>query len=342
MRSHLQQRRKMVTLHQFKQKALKISSLLAQYLYAHQQLSLPGIGRFILNSAEPVIPETGRNAKQGIQQSVEFIADSTIKEVPELISFIASQTGKIKALAAADLESFLELGNQFLNIGKPFVLEGIGSLEKKQSGELEFSSGPSSPVMIRESVVKESPVAGTEEDIPDYKSVFYQAKKTKANWKKPAAILLMLAGLVLAIWGGYTVYKRTTARNSKATEEKVNPETVPVSETTAVTETAVSEKAPVPDTAGKTQTAPSLVVAPAASAPAGTFKFVIETAARERALSRYARLKAFGLDIKMETRDSARFNIYFLLPASPADTARMVDSLRVIYTPAGNRAFVEN
>lgn len=327
----------MYTLRQFKLKALKISSLLAQYLYTHQQLSLPGIGRFILSATEPLVPETGRTSKQGSTIPVEFIADSSVKEVPELISFIASQSGKIKALASADLESFLELGNQFLNIGKPFVLEGIGSLEKKQTGELEFSAGLSAPVTVRENQVRDTTVAGTEEEIPDYKSVFYQSKKTKAAWKKPAAILLMLAGLALAIWGGYTVYKRTTTRNSKATEETVKTETAPVNETAAVTETT-----PVNDTTAKTETAPALAVAPPVTAPSGTYKFVIETAARERALTRYARLKAFGLDIKMETPDSARFKIYFLLPASPTDTARMVDSLRVIYTPAGNRAYVEN
>ena len=42
-----------------------------------------------------------------------------------LVSVLMSnaQTGKIKALASADLESYLELAQQFLNIGKPYLLE---------------------------------------------------------------------------------------------------------------------------------------------------------------------------------------------------------------------------
>ena len=77
------------------------------------------------------------------------------------------------------------------------------------------------------------------------------------------------------------------------------------------------------------------------SAPAGNYKFVVETADKTRGLTRFSKLKGFGLDIKMETRDSVSFKLYFILPASAADTSRLLDSLRRLYTPSGNRAYIE-
>jgi nucleoid DNA-binding protein len=309
---------------------LKIAILLAQYLYQHYRLDLPGLGSFTLKPSE--MPET-ENSKQGKHsplQGVSFESNTQLKEVPDLIQFISSQTGKIKALATADLESHLELAQQFLNIGKPFSLEGIGTLEKLSTGEFSFTPGQSLPPTVKETVTKDStsPVT-SEEGMPDYKGVLY-LRKTKTKWKKPLALALLLAGLALAIWGGYTVYKRTTATNQQVPEKETSVETV------AVPETAEPKKDSL------VQPIQSLPAAQPVLTPPGNYKFVIETAARERAMGRFSRLKSFGLDVKMETSDSVRFKIFFLLPAAIADTTRMLDSLRGIYTPAGNRAYVEN
>ena len=38
-----------------------------------------------------------------------------------------------------------------------------------------------------------------------------------------------------------------------------------------------------------------------------------------------------SVDILMETRDSVNFKLYFVIPSSPADTARIRDSLRSWY-----------
>ena len=83
---------------------MKISPLLAQYLFTNKQLSLAGLGRFILEDSG----------------GITFHQDITVKEDPELVSFIAEKSGKMKSLIAADLDSNLELARQFLNIGKPY------------------------------------------------------------------------------------------------------------------------------------------------------------------------------------------------------------------------------
>ena len=64
----------------------------------------------------------------------------------------------------------------------------------------------------------------------------------------------------------------------------------------------------------------------------GMYRFVIEKAARQRAFYRYDVLKNKNfIDVKMDTKDSVLFNLYFLLPSSPADTARKRDSLQRLY-----------
>ena len=92
---------------------MKISPLLAQFLTTNKQLSLAGLGRFILNDSG----------------EITFEQDPTVKEDAELVKFIAESTGKMKSLVASDLDSNLELARQFLNIGKPYLFEGIGTLE---------------------------------------------------------------------------------------------------------------------------------------------------------------------------------------------------------------------
>ncbi|HEV7780729.1 MAG TPA: hypothetical protein VGO58_05660, partial [Chitinophagaceae bacterium] len=183
---------------------MKIAPLLAQYLYSHKRLDLPGLGTFLLDPSASIEPETNKNKASNLE-GVSFENKPSLKETPELIQFISSQAGKIKALAAADLESHLGLAQQFLNIGKPFLFEGIGTLVKMRSGEFTFSSGQAIYVSPKDQTVRDNRSAtATEESIHDYKSVFYP-KKTRTQWKKPVAIFLLVAGLGLAIWGGYTV-----------------------------------------------------------------------------------------------------------------------------------------
>jgi hypothetical protein len=306
---------------------LKVAPLLAQYLYNYKRLDLPGLGTFFLDSSTVLEPENNKKNIPVNLEGVSFENIPSIKEAPELIQFISSQTGKIKALASADLNSYLGQAQQFLNIGKPFLFEGIGSLTKIRSGEFSFTPGQAMAMSIKEIAVNENrPDSSAEKSNTDYKSVFYQ-RKAKKTWQKPVAIILLVAGLGLAIWGGYTVYKITTANNNKLPVNGQKEKLVQASDTTIKKTDSIIVPMPV-------------AVNPAATPP-GNFKFIIETAGKERALARYKKLKGFGLDIQMETRDSSVFKLFFILPAVITDTARMVDSLQGIYTPAGNKAYVE-
>lgn len=291
---------------------MKLAPLFAQYLYKYKRLDLPGLGTFLLDQSFVIEDEKSVPNKLINLEGVNFQNDTSIKEVPELIGFITLQTGKIKVLATADLESYLELAQQFLNIGNPFIIEGIGSLEKIRSGECIFRA-----IKVISETGKDTGAKGNEgnqsveEPLSGFKSIFLPPIK-KINWKKPIAILLLLVGLTFAIWGGYIVYKRATTKNNKILNKEKIEITTPQKQNSTI----------------KTATR--------------NFKFVIETSAKERALNRFQRLKGFGLDVQMETKDSISFKLFFLLPASVADTARMRDSLYGIYTPQGNKAYIEN
>lgn len=298
---------------------LRLATLLAQFLYSHKRLDLPGMGSFLMHESYPSEAETGRHQKNTPAQSISFENNLHVALSPELIHYISSRTGKIKALAAADLDSHLELAHQFMNIGKPFVFEGIGTVVKIRSGEFEFTPGPLHDI-IKDQPPKETHVSAAKEEAPtDYKSVFYP-QKPKTRWKKPVAVILLLAGLVFAIWGGYTVYKRTKVKKDQPPTSKNEVELIPEKDTTAL----------------RIDTAPK--VADPIITPAGTFKFVLESSPAERAFTRFSKLKTFQWDVQMETKDSLTYTIFMLLPASASDTTRLIDSLRML---TGRKVWVE-
>lgn len=313
---------------------MKLALLLAQYLYANKKLDLPGIGTFHLDPSVVIDPETDKNTKPEPINGIHFDYNTSIKENTELTDYIAAKSGKIKALAAADLDSHLWLGQQFLNIGKPFVLEGIGQLTKTQAGALDFSAGILQPEVLKDQqnwqpMADHSSQAGEN----DYKDLLNNRRDT-VQWKKPVAIIMIIAGIGVAIWGGYTVYKNNSA---EAGADSLANESTTTGIKPQVNSGITGNTSSPSDTSHSTSV--NEISAPAT--PAGMYKFVVETAGRQRALTRYQKLKALPTDVKMETPDSLNFKLYFLLQVSPADTAKVLDSLRTYYTPKGNRAFIE-
>ena len=116
---------------------LKIEQVLVQQLYSNKKITLQGIGSFSLDSSVslPVDSEKGMVIPEN---AISFNYNPKEGEDEALIDAIVKHTKKIKPLASADLDSFLMLGRQFLNIGKPFTIEGLGTLDKAQTGELVF------------------------------------------------------------------------------------------------------------------------------------------------------------------------------------------------------------
>jgi len=300
------------------QKALKIPSLLAQYLFCHQRLDLPGIGTFFLDNSAISAVEN-RKQRSNLLEGVSFESNPSLKETPELIAFIAQKTGKMKALAAADLDSHLQLSEQFLNIGKPFAFEGIGILSKGKNGELEFTPITVLTEKLKEYQTKEAePSAQKEPTAGDYES-FLSPSTANPGWKKPVLGFFLVCGIGCTIWGGYEISKRANPKKS------TNPaESTLTSATQALTDSSLHEK----DTVN-----PIATTLPVDS----NYKYVLEVAKSKRAFKRYHQLKAIQWKVELETNDSIQYKLIMLLPVV-ADTSKTIDSLTVM---TGRKVYIE-
>ncbi len=299
---------------------MKLAPLLAQYLYTNKKLQLAGIGTFLLDPSVIIEQESGKQNKTINPEGISFLYDPTLKDDDSLISFIASETGKMKALATSDLHSYLELSTQFLNIGKPFLLEGIGTLVKNQNGRFDFTPGSSMVVeKNKESPFKElTATSSNEQSFKGYNDVL--KPELKFSFKKPILILLILAGIALALWGGFMVYKSSLSKNKiNNKENKVEP--LPVVDSSYVSNKNDS-------------------VSPQINTPAFTgYKFVLESSNKKRAFERFAKLKTYNWNVQIETKDSVKFSIFMVLPALAKDTLKIRDSLS---RQNGRRVYIAN
>ena len=283
---------------------MKLSPLLAQFLTTNKQLNLTGLGRFILDDSG----------------SIAFQQDITVKEDLELVRYIAEQSGKMKSLVSADLDSSLELARQFLNIGKPYLFEGIGTLSKNKSGNYDFTQTNDSAERNKDGMGEGRDMTSTTENsFTDYEEMFSPRKPKGPATKKIATWLVAIAGIALAVYGGYIVYNNSKNRKSTIVK-KQEPGMIPV-------DTLSKVKDSIPPIAQRFDSA---------TTNSGIYRFVIEKATRQRAFYRYDLLKNKNfIDVKMDTKDSVIFNLYFLLPSAPADTAHKRDSLQRLYSTRG-------
>ena len=128
---------------------MKLSQLLFPYLLQHKILHLQGLGTLSFDGV-PLSPEKDNDVVILPAGSVQFKADKKAILDPEFIGFISKETGKIKPLATADLESYIENGKQLLNISKPFILDGIGLLQLKNQNLLEFIQDTGSDGIVKD------------------------------------------------------------------------------------------------------------------------------------------------------------------------------------------------
>lgn len=303
---------------------MKLAPLLAQYLYQEKKLNLAGIGTFLVDPSARTTIDTLHTS-----EGISFQYNASVKEDDNLISYISTHTGKMKSLASSDLDSYIELARQFLNIGKPFQLEGIGTLVKNKNGELEFTADHLLADKVKDTGMKElSATSISDGSLTTYESLKPHVDKAPP-FKKLFLALLVLGTTALIIWAGYRMYKNNSAAQSPEDQQAID-ETTPVTDTTKYV-------APAKDTIAAPQQANQ-----ATNSSSNSYRFVIEVAHRQRAFYRYATLKKGGVPIQMSTADSVIYKLFFVLPAMPADTARMSDSLTIWY-PALNRkrAFAE-
>jgi hypothetical protein len=299
--------------------SVKIPPLLAQYLFCHQRLDLPGLGTFLLDHTAISAMENSKQ-RSALLEGVSFKSNPSLKESPDLIGFIAQKTGKMKALAASDLDSHLRTAEQFLNIGKPFALEGIGIISKGKQGEIEFTPITVSPDKVKEYNAKETESSSQKESSSEGYESFLSPSKTNHEWKKPVVALLLVCGIGLTIWGGYEISKKANKNKSVNLAE---------SATTAAT-ALITNNNPIQENDSIQSNKNFLTID-------NNYKYVLEVAKSKRAFKRYNQLKAIQWKVQLETKDSVQYKLFMLLPAV-SDTSKTIDSLTAM---SGRKVYIE-
>ncbi|MEP6928028.1 MAG: hypothetical protein ABI834_10345 [Ginsengibacter sp.] len=291
---------------------MKIEQALVLYLLKHKQISLQGIGIFKIDA---LVPESVDGDKPFVipPDAISFLYDPKTGEDDELINFIVQNTKKIKPLASADLDSFLTLGCQFLNIGKPFTIQNLGTLEKLKSGDLEFKPGPLiQKVEVPKMKIEDEGAEKHEENLfNDYR------RGPSGNNSRAFLIIFIVALLGLGAWAAwYFGFKKNDTEQVDTTNNIV-----------PITDTSNAPKQNDSLLAAQTLTATTNNIQKN-SADSFTFKVVVrETKDKKVALARLAILKSLGRNVIMYTSDSVTYKVAqpFILPLS--DTTRVLDSL---------------
>jgi hypothetical protein len=281
---------------------MKVEQLVVQYLYNHKKVTLQDIGSFTI-APEVVIPAENEKDAQLPLNAISFEYDPKAKQDDGLVDFIVQQTRKIKPLATSDLESYSILSRQFLNIGKPLHIEGLGTLLKKQNGSYEFAQGitvnprlGAAPMQMKEK----------QQDEIDFSSP-EKPRSSKKGWLL-LIVLLVLAGI------GFSIYYLYNKQKNDTSIEKVEP----------VQDTSTLVVPVITDTTKK-------ITVDSTAAPSSdgySFKVVIKEYATKAAADKaYKRLTDYGHTLVLSPLDSVRYKIAIPFNTPLSDTTRAKDSL---------------
>ena len=291
---------------------MKIEQLIVQYLYLNKQVTLQGIGTFKLDPSV-ILPAGNEKDKDFAMPENAFQFDYNLKagEDDGLVKYIVQHTNKIVPLASSDLESYSMLAKQFLNIGKPLVIDGVGTVQKSQQGSYQFIPG----VFITPKIDDIPKQAREKRD----ETVSFESEPRVNNSRRN---LMLVIGVMVAILIGLGAYYLLT---TKRTTEPDTVNQMPV--------------ANVPDTSKKDSLAKTnidtahLVATTGIKTDSATFQIVLKnypsSGTAERALTK---LSAFGHKLVVfKAADSISWELAMPFNRPITDTAVVRDSLQKFF-----------
>jgi hypothetical protein len=282
----------------------KFDTLISNYLYTNKKVDIEGIGTFSLDDSFVLPPDAEKTAFFPLE-GIHFEYSSRAQTSPGLLDYLMEQTGKIRSLISADFSSYVSEIKQFVNIGKPWVIEGLGTLQKTRDGSYELIPGESASERINMHYVDEN-----EKDVQPVK---------RNRWIVGLlfffAILAVIAGLGFGI---YQIFIKSTEHTS-----------TPVVVTTTASDTANSSADSIirrPD---------SLSVTQVDSINGNNYKAIFEiTKWKERVNKRTAQLSQYGIRSfydSMIIRDTLRYRMFVYQKILPADSVKVRDSLSLFF-----------
>jgi hypothetical protein len=281
----------------------KYDNYIHEFLLQEKEISLERIGTLKL-------PENNE---------IEFVADRKALTSPAFISYVGEKLGKNTVLMSNNIESYLEQARQFINLGKPYVIPGLGNIYITKTGQYAFEPHFSSDTQA--------------EDMTDnYQHLTEPLEKERK--KKGVMGLAAALVIIIVVAAGYGIYKYW--KNNKTTEPVASENTTTPTEDTLVNNNDTVSLKPdsIPTTTATTPLQPG---------EEASFKFIIEqTHNVRRAYNRNAQLIALKIPIHLDSikgADSTMYRLYFIKTARTEDIPHIKDSLMNWYT--AKRVIVE-
>lgn len=297
---------------------MKLEQLIAQYFYQNRQLTLHEIGTFTIN---PDVSIPAENEKDFMlpANALQFQYDGKAGYDEGLIDYIVEHTRKIRPLAASDLDSYVSLNKQVLNIGRPLVIEGLGTLQKTQAGDYVFTQQnayaskkiESAPIVIKEKVNKD---------------ISFQEARTDSS-KTAKSILMVLVGI--AALGALVAAAYYFYYNKKDNTQDI------VQLTT--TDTSSNQKTPDSSKASTTNDSATLATpnpthAPTLATSNGFNLFINKYPNLMTAEKKLAKMQSYGHNtLKIITSDSVTYQIVMAIDLPLSDTLKAKDSIKKIF-----------
>jgi hypothetical protein len=297
---------------------MKIEHLIAQYLYTNKKVTLQDIGVFYLSDNVTIPMDHAKDAVLP-DNAITFEYNIKAKQDEGLVDFIVQQTRKIRPLASSDLESFTILGRQFMNIGKPLPIGGLGILQKNQHGEYEFIQGHTVNPRLE-------PVPANLKE-KDEEEIVFATPPRKTNGKTGMVIALVLFLLLVASVAFYFVYKNNKdKKNEQMLVQNTSTDTSQVKKDSSIKPTI-----PLKDTIN-----PAVVM----NNDPGSFKIVIrEYKTQSHTNEIYSRYKSWGHNIIQYTNDSSVYKLAIVFSRPLSDSTKIKDSLQTIFV--GSTPYLE-
>jgi hypothetical protein len=298
---------------------VKFDDQLAAYLYEKKTLRLEGIGTFTLDSKVSVPNEQEKEIYYPID-GLSFIYNPKDTTDEDVILYLVRKLHKIQPLIRSDLESYLSNIKQFINLGKPYTIEGIGTLSKNNQGTYEFTPGNFLPVKEELNPKREN----AEHNYP---------VRSQSNAGRIFVVILIAIAALAALGGiGWGVSNLLSNRHASTENEQQlgSIDTIPP---------AGIDTTPLPARPG--ENAKSLTTT-SASNDSVSYKMIFEvTTLKESARKRTMQLKSYNTRSKYDTMhvgDVVRYRLFIPVKIRPSDTTRVKDSLN---TFLGSKIFIE-
>lgn len=309
---------------------MKFDDHLAAYLYENKSLNLEGIGTLTLDDKVQVPAVQEKEVYYPIE-GLAFTYNLKSKTDENIIKFLVKRLGKIEPLIRSDVEFYLLYIKQLLNIGEPYTIEGVGTFSKNNRGVYEFTPGNFLPVKEELNLKRENAYHN------------YPQRSNTAGGR--IFIIILIAVLALSAlggigWGVFNFIKNQPASDEVTQHQGQVDTIVQVSDTNSL-------KGNIEDSNANWQKSLPAFVAPATpftvTGDSINYKMIFEiTKSKESVNSRMAQLNNSHSNLHYDSipiNDSvAYYRLFLMMKVSPADTARVKDSLQILFR---NRIFME-